>query len=125
LFEANIFILATVYAGGGLNVGDPLNGDYIVGIPAPLPWTSIITLCTFTILPTTPACSWVYMEPLENASIPGEMVYADGADPGNLIIMRGPTGGPHNPVYGINCECFPTGGEEATSTWGGMKALYR
>jgi hypothetical protein len=123
-FPVTLFILATVYTGGGLNVGDPLQGQYIVGIPSPLPWAPVIVLCTFTILTTIPDCSWIYMGPLDNASIPGEMVYADGADPGNLIIMRGSTGGPDIPVYGINCDCPPPIPNES-ETWGGVKALYR
>jgi len=83
-----------------------------------------INLMTITLMLLSPDCAYFYIVPHPYPSIPGEIVYADGADPYNLIVMHQSTGGPDNPVIGINCDCPPPIATDQAS-WGVVKRLYR
>jgi hypothetical protein len=121
-FSALVFALNWGYQGQAVNAATP--PEFAVGLAAALPWAPAINLMTITMLALVPTCEWIHIIPTLNPSIPGELVYADGVDPGNLIIMRQSTGGPDEPVYGINCDCPPPIATDEAS-WGNVKNLYR
>jgi hypothetical protein len=100
---------------------DPPN--FALGLASPIPWEPAINLMTITAMMMTPDCSWLSIVPHPNPTIPETIVYADGADPWNLIPMYQSTGGPSFPVASINCEVPPPVTAE-NCTWGRMKALY-
>ncbi len=101
---------------------DPPN--FAIGLVTPLPWEPALNLMTITAMVLAPDCTWLSIVPYPNPSIPDAIVYADGADPWNLIPMHQSTGGPDTPVTGVNCDCPPPIATEK-ATWGGVKALYR
>jgi len=97
--------------------------DFALGLVPPLPWAPVIHLLTMTCIVFSPECLWLSIVPYSNPIIPGEIVYADGSDPWNLITMHPSTGGFDIPVAGVNCDCPPPI-ETTAATWGSMKALY-
>ena len=121
-FSSLVFALNWGYQGQAVNAAVP--PEFAVGLAAPLPWQPAINLMTITFMSLVPTCEWVHIVPTLQPSIPGELVYADGADPGNLIIMRQSTGGPDEPVFGMNCDCPPPIATDEAS-WGNVKNLYR
>jgi hypothetical protein len=123
-FDSNqVQILGTVFPGGGINICDPFP-NICAGYHPPLPWAPTITLMSLQIFPLTAECSWLYLEPYDNAAIPGQMAYADGDDPGNLIPMYPSTGDFAYPVFGANCFCPPPI-DVVDSSWGAVKTIYR
>ena len=97
--------------------------DFSLGLENPLPWTPAIHLLTMTCLLISPECAWLYLAPYSLPVIPGQMAYADGADPWNIIPMYASTGGYGIPVAGVNCDCPPP--VPATrASWGAVKTLY-
>jgi hypothetical protein len=103
-------------------VWDPPN--FAIGLATPIPWSPAINLMTITLMLLSIDCTYFYIVPYPYPSIPGEIVYADGADPNHLITMHQSTGGPDNPVLGINCDCPPPIATDRAS-WGAVKELYR
>jgi hypothetical protein len=109
---------------------DPINftqePNFLVGLSAPLinPFTFptvVVMEIHFLVMDVQPPIEF-FLEPNWTPSIDGELVYADGANPNELIIMRQSTGGPGEPVAVVNGDC-PVANEDAT--WGQVKTLYR
>lgn len=110
----------------GVNVWAP--PCFAVGLASPLPWSPCVTLVTINFLVIGPE-PWCFgVAPSEPASIPGHMAYADGGDPGNLLIMW-PNTGPGAANFAMaclnepNCPPYPVAIED--TSWGSLKSLYR
>jgi len=102
--------------------------EYVVGIGSPLPQDHCVALLTINLLIFCPDCWCFGVQPLPYASVPGQMVYADGANPGLLIPLL-PCTGPNwdsCTMACINCEwCPPDPPVDAEKqTWGKVKSLY-
>jgi hypothetical protein len=121
------FVTAWGLPTGAINVYDP--PVFAVGIPTPLPQEPCVLLVTMDILVYCQDCWCFGVMPLDMPSVPGQMVYADGADPGNLIQMYPCTGPTWDPCYMacIGCETCPPDEPIGTdtATWGNLKTLYR
>jgi len=102
---------------------DPPN--FQIGLATPLPWAPAVHLLTITSLILDPACWWFYIVPHPTPTIPGQIIYVDGVDPGIIIPMYQSTGGPENPVAGVNCSCIPPPLPTEQASWGSVKSLYR
>ena len=121
--EGPLFVLDWAVQGLAVNADTP--PSFVVGLAEPMlaMWmfpTVVVMEITFLLTDVTPA--HFYLEPVQFPSIPDELVYVDGGDINNLIIMRQSTGGPGEPVATINGDC-PVALEDAT--WGHVKNLYR
>jgi hypothetical protein len=116
-------LINTEYAGQAINVATP--PEYSVGLAAPLPWARDVRLATLTffVAATTPAT--VTVGPSTIPSVPGELVYVDGGDVGNLIPLNPSSGDQANAIFGFNTGPLnpPIANDE--DTWGGVKNLYR
>jgi hypothetical protein len=120
----NLFLLGYSFAGNGINICDPWP-NICVGIPPPpLPWAETIVLMTLNFYVLTDACVEYTLTPVEYPSLPGQMIYNDGADPFNLIPLHPSSGNVELPVAALNCEGPPPIRVQETS-WGQAKALYR
>lgn len=97
--------------------------DFSLGLENSLPWAPAIHLLTMTCLVFSPECAWLYLAPYSIPVIPGQMAYADGADPSQIIPMHASTGGYGIPVAGVNCDCPPPV-TTARASWGAVKSLY-
>jgi hypothetical protein len=107
---------------GSLNVSAA--PDFVVGLGEPAPWAPAILLATYGILVFCPDCIEFYVGPCNTPSIPGVPVYAAGDDPGLLLPLQQSSGSSDLPVLQINCDpCTVVGNE--TSTFGGVKSMYR
>jgi hypothetical protein len=124
--EGMLFMLASNIGNGadGVDVGthDPLGGDYIVGLAAPIATTEATVLH-----------SWQYML---LAEIPVEMFIFQSSKPsiegvypvlqnseGSVLYQAGQsTGGPDVPVATVNLDCV-IGVEDAS--FGSVKSLFR
>jgi hypothetical protein len=119
----NYFVTGYTYPPGAINAAtEPC---FAVGLAAPLTWSPCITMLTINMLVFGVDCWCFGLEPNVPASIPNQMAYAAGADPGLLLPMI-PCTGPENScaVACVNCpECGPVATEDAT--WGSVKSLYR
>jgi hypothetical protein len=123
---SSIFLLNSIYPPGAINIWNP--PCYAVGLATPLPWSPCITLVTIDML-VVGAEPWCFgVAPGDPASIPGHMAYADGADPGNLVIMW-PNNGPDAGDFAMACinhpDCPPYPVLEEDTSWGNLKSLYR
>lgn len=121
-----VFLVGYYLPPGSINVDSA--PDFIVGIAAPLPWSPCITLVTIDMLVFDPT-PWCFgVKPILYPSIPGHMVYADGADPGNLLPMY-PNNGPDATDYAMAClnspDCPPDPISSEETSWGSLKSLYR
>ncbi len=122
--DGPLFVLNYEPEGLWINVDTP--PSFVVGLAEPLinPYmfpTVVVMEITFQLVDVS-APAMFYLVPVFFPSMPGMLVYADGADPENLIEMRQSTGGPGEPVAVINGDC-PVA--TADATWGGVKNLYR
>lgn len=122
--DGPIFVLE--YAPEGLWVNAATPPNFAIGLAEPLmnPYmfpTVVVMQLAFQLIDVSVPAAF-YLEPVQFPSIPGLLVYADGADPSNLIEMRQSTGGPGEPVAVINGDCPVATQDE---TWGGVKNLYR
>jgi len=95
--------------------------DFIVGFGTPLPHANAITLVTYGLLVFGPGC----VEFNVRASDSGNLIYADGIDPGLLIPMQvSSDGSPYG--AGLNCPgCIDIIIPNDEQSWGQVKNLYR
>ncbi len=98
-----VYILAWNLRGEAINVSNP--PEFTVGLASPLPWQQPIVLMEFVVGVFIPQPIEFYLLPTYNPSLPDLMAYASGCDPGELIPMNWPTGGPEYPVAAINGDC--------------------
>jgi hypothetical protein len=121
------FVLAYIIPYYSINVLTP--PEFAVGLSIPLPWSPAIQLVEIQMLILDYTCWCFGVAPLSTPSIPGSMVFADGADPGHLLPMYPCTGQEWDSSFMtcINCEFCPPGPPIATEnmTFGGVKAIYR
>jgi hypothetical protein len=99
---------------------------FVISLPEPLPAEPCVLLAVQHMIVLGPDCWCNGVIPVTGGSVPGEMVYVDGGNPGNLIVMNPCTGpgGDSCTMACINCaDCLPVG--EGAETWGGLKVLYR
>lgn len=101
---------------------------FIVGLGVPLPQSPCMTLVSITML-VLDASAWCFgVKPVDIPSIPGQMVIADGADPGLLLPIY-PNTGPDATDYQMAClnspDCPPGPVAIEESSWGSLKSLYR
>lgn len=103
--------------------------EYIVGLAAPLPQAPCVLLLTMNLLVFCPDCWCFGLQPVTVPSIPGEMAYADGADPGHLLPLAPCTGSDWDSctMACINCTWCPPDPpiNSEGSSWGNVKSLYR
>ncbi len=103
------------FPGDAVNAGtDPC---YAVGYTSPLPYSANIVLGSFIFVATDVGPITISMEPDWFASLPGEMSYIPGDDPGALIAMTTATGRPEvaglngaNPLVSVSHELLDLGG---------------
>ena len=117
-----MFVLDWGYQGLAINAATP--PEFAVGLAAPLPAAPAVILLDMTIFVTCLDCTWIYVKPTYSPSIPGVPVYVDGDDVGHLIPLGQSTGGPDEPVAGVNCDCPPPIPTEQ-DTWGTLKTMYK
>jgi len=95
--------------------------DFVVGLGTKLPHANAIVLVTYGLLVFGPGCVNFNVR----ASDSGNLVYADGDNPGLLIPMQVSSNGS---LYGagLNCpDCLSVVLPSEEQTWGQMKNLYR
>jgi hypothetical protein len=116
-------LINTEYAGQAINVATP--PEYSVGLATPLPWSRDVRIATLTffVAATTPAR--ITVGPTTIPSVPGELVYVDGADVGNLIPLTPSSGDQANAIFGFNTGPLNPVIANDEETWGGVKQLYR
>jgi hypothetical protein len=119
---ANVFVTGYTYPPGAINAAtEPC---FAVGLATPLAWSPCITMLTVNLLVYAPT-TWCFgLKPATPASIPGEMAYADGADPGLLLPMYPCTAEGCFMACVNNPDCPPPTAVEP-ATWGNVKALYQ
>ncbi len=116
-------LINTAYAGTALNVATP--PEYAVGLAAPLPRNDVVRLATLTFFAAAATPANIYMHPISTPSQPGDMIYADGADPGRFITLAWSSGDESLPVFGVNTGPLVPPIPIDEDTWGGVKNLYR
>ncbi len=106
-----------------VNVGTK-PGEQIVGFAYPVAaeaGTVVLAMYTFYVSDES-VSSFATIERIYFPSLPGVPSYLDGD--GNIIEMRQSTGGPYDPVFILNGDCFgPVATEE--TTFDNLKSLYR
>jgi hypothetical protein len=122
----NVIVVGYYVPFGGINVFSP--PCFAVGLNTPLPYSPCITLVSVDILVFSSEAWCFGVAPTTPASIPGHMAYADGSDPGNILIMY-PNAGPGTTDFAMACLNSPLCPSypipvEGTS-WGTFKSLYR
>ncbi|MFH1844200.1 MAG: hypothetical protein ABIF77_13425 [bacterium] len=95
--------------------------DFVVGFGVALPHSNAIVLATYGVLVFGVECMTFNVR----ASDSGNLLYADGVDPGLLIPMQvSSNGSPYG--AGLNCaDCLEVVLDSDQQTWGQMKSLYR
>ncbi|MFH1843141.1 MAG: hypothetical protein ABIF77_08015 [bacterium] len=95
--------------------------DFIVGFGTALPHSNAILMATYGVLVFGMEC----MSFNVRASDSGNLIYADGINPGLLIPMQvSSDGSPYG--AGLNCPgCLDVVIDTDEQTWGQMKNLYR
>ncbi|MFH1845696.1 MAG: hypothetical protein ABIF77_21125 [bacterium] len=95
--------------------------DFIVGFGNALPHGNAIVLATYGVLVFGAECMTFNVR----ASDSGNLIYADGINPGLLIPMQvSSDGSPYG--AGLNCPgCVDIIIDTDNQTWGQMKTLYR
>jgi hypothetical protein len=108
---------------------------FAIGLETPILNGGFCTLLmSMDLLVVTPECFCFGIGPMPGPplspppSIPGEMVYASGSDPGLLVAMQ-PCTGPDDDscvMACVNCAFCPPGPPIAaqSSTWGALKSMY-
>jgi hypothetical protein len=121
-----IFVSSYTIPPYAINVDSP--PVFVVGLGAPMPWSPCMVLLSIEILVFTPE-PWCFgVKPTPYPSIPGQMAYAGGADPGLLIPMM-PNNGLDAPDYAMaclnspDCPLIPVATDGVS--WGSIKSLYR
>jgi hypothetical protein len=119
---SSIYVTGYTYPAGAINAAtEPC---FAVGLAAALPWSPCMTLLAINLLIFSPE-PWCFgAEPTVPSSIPGQMAYADGINPGLLVPMY--------PCTEVGCymacvnapQCPPPVDAE-DATWGAVKNLYR
>jgi hypothetical protein len=120
---AGCFVTAWSLPPGGINVYDP--PVFAVGLPSAMPLAPCVVMVEMAILVYCADCWCFGVRPLDTPSVPDQMVYADGVDPGLLVQMH-PCVGPYADsceIACIGCATTPVGTED--SSWGNLKTLYR
>ena len=122
------FRVQTLLMGQAINAGsDP---DFNVGIAVPLPNADLIVFAEITYFLTAIAePSLVLFDLTTIQSIAGELAFAGGDNPGNLLPMEPSSGDLSMAVFGFNSGPLPhldrpTIPTEET-TWGEIKNMYR
>ena len=94
---STIFITGYTYPYYSINAAtEPC---FAVGIGTPLPWAPCIQLLGINMIVFSPE-TWCFgLGPMNPSSIPGEMVYAAGDNPGLLKAMHPCTGPGSNPCF--------------------------
>jgi hypothetical protein len=124
---ASNFVTGWVLPPGAVNVATA--PEFIVGLATPQPWAPLVLMVEMQLLIFAPDCWCFGVSPVATPSIPGEMAYADGADPGNIIPLYPctGTGWPSCFMACLNCTFCPPGPPVGTepATFGSVKAIYR
>jgi len=116
-------LINTAYAGQALNVATP--PEYAVGLASPLPRNDAVRLATLTFFASATTPANIYMHPITTPSQPGDMIYADGANPGIFYRLEWSSGDEALPVFGVNTGPLVPPIPNDEDTWGGVKNLYR
>jgi hypothetical protein len=124
------YVTGYTYPPGAINAAtEPC---FAVGLAIPLPNDGFCTLLlTINLLIFCPDCWCFGVKPSVPSSIPDQMAYADGLNPGLLIPMTPCTCSElvWDPcaMTCINCQFCPPGPPITSeqSTWGVLKSLYR
>ncbi len=118
-----VFALDWGIQGQFVNAASP--PEFAVGLAVAFPQATAILLADITVFVTTLDPVFAYFTIVSNPSIPGEMAFAAGDDPGNLQPLVHPTGSFANPVFGFNSGPLDPPVATENQTWGGVKSLYR
>lgn len=101
-FPSNLLFVGVTYMGQAINVAQA--PEFAVGIASPLyagpDHLIAVAELDFFVLNTDPA--EVLLSPNTTPSIPGEMIYVDGHDVGNFIVVNPISGDHSTPVAQIN-----------------------
>ena len=113
----------------GQYCSDPTPPDLAIGLAIPFPQTDVILLLTMAVLVQDTTPGFVFLGPVSWPSIPGEMCFAAGDNPGNLQPLI-PSSGDHSlPVFGFNTGPLPHLDRPTIPnqcrTWGAVKVLYK
>jgi hypothetical protein len=123
------FVTGTALPPGAVNVETP--PCFVVGLATPLlaePCIMLVEIQMLSFAPPGGELPWCFgVKPTSQPSIPGQMAYAAGNDPGNLLPMY-PCVGPDADSCNIFCvnnpDCPPPVAVE-DATWGSIKEMYR
>lgn len=75
--------------------------DLVVYLPTPVPFGPNMLLGTLDLFVMASPVT-IRLQPASNPTIPGEMVYLPGDDPGRTVTMEWSSGSSEAPVFGIN-----------------------
>ncbi len=123
--ENMIFRLASNVGNGpsaGDDWGEHPEGDYIIGLPVPIPATpaTILHSWQYMLLDVIPV--EMYLHAPSTPSIPGDLPIVLNPD-GNILMQVGlSTGGPDIPVATVNTDCV-VGLEDVS--FGSIKSIFR
>lgn len=113
-----VFSSQTIPA-GMLNLGNA-NDDISIAYGGCLQGDFLILTITYVAFGTSPACSRIVLEPAATSPIPGEVAMVDCTQPSGQLFVPATGQAIINPD--VTCQCdVPV----RTTTWGGIKALYK
>lgn len=125
---AGVMFLNALLAGQG-----PINlytaPEFQVGLGLPMEAAPNLLLATINYFVMAPTPAYFRIHPIAHAqSIPGECIYADGIDVGDLRPFQHPQGvGPQGawtlPAAILNAPCDVVAVED--DTWGGVKGMFK
>lgn len=104
---------------GMLNLGNA-NDDISIAYGGCVQGDFLILTVTYLAFGTSPACSRIVLEPAATSAIPGEIAAVDCATPSGNLFVPGNGQAIINPDGTCQCDVAAH-----TTTWGGIKALYR
>jgi hypothetical protein len=118
--EGQAEIIGWSLQGNAINPG--IFPDFAVGIYPALPWAAVIWLAELQMMVLDTQPVYLFLGPVTNATVEGQMVYIAPENIGTYIPMIWSTGGPGYPVASIN-DGRPVAAVAAS--WGGVKTMYR
>jgi len=102
--ELPVTFVSVEYAGKAINVGRK-SGEFIVGLADPLPQAEMVRLATLKFFVPSREAASVAFHPASKPSVPGQMIYAAGNDPGVFVRLKWPIDdNESNPVFTFNAE---------------------
>lgn len=101
--------------------GDAYYGNLIVGLGSPVPASPATILVTWQYMTMSPVAAKMYLRASTPSSVSEALPAILGSNVHEPMAVNLSSGGPNNPVAGLNGACT---NEELEVTWGTVKSLY-